>query len=195
MNKTCFYKHGLRLLAICLIACYFGTFTVQGQIGGPPLIIVQPLGISVSKGGTAIITVVAASLTTMSYDWRKTSGSGNLGNSAILTINNVKKSDEGLYYVKVKNSSGTTISSNAVLLVIADIVTNVVVNVTSSLMTPTGFRTSWSVPTGSNCVLLASTDLKTWTPIATNTATSGGCTFTDAAAADRPRCYYKTMLQ
>src|SRR5271170_3175429 len=61
----------LHKTAVCLL--FIGLFTarIQAQIlGGPPDISVQPVGLSVQNGGTAILTTtVLLSLTPLQFTW------------------------------------------------------------------------------------------------------------------------------
>src|SRR5258708_38631056 len=50
-------------------------------------------------------------------------------------------------------------------------------------------------PAGSNVVISASTDLQTWTPLVTNTLTSGLLNFTDALATNFTQRFYRARLQ
>jgi len=48
---------------------------------------------------------------------------------------------------------------------------------------------------GSTYVILASTDLANWTPIATNVANTGTVVFTDTSSSNYPVRFYRAMVQ
>jgi VCBS repeat-containing protein len=87
------------------------------QIGGVPIIAVPPLDQTVKKGGTALFTVVAVSLTEMSYQWYRNSNAIWLATSSTYIRNNVDFADAGFYHVEISNGAGTTESRVATLTV------------------------------------------------------------------------------
>jgi hypothetical protein len=199
------------LLKSLILLAFLSVFATDSyaQLGGPPKIIVQPLGLSVLKGGTAVITTTATSLTSMNLTWycngKKLSGNGyNVLNVAVplvgtvstLTINNITPANEGYYSVQAQNGSGTVTSSNATLLVLSQITSNAVGFLASGLKkTERGLQLTLTAPTGSNVVIHASSDLMHWTPISTNTATSGTVTYTDTNALNVTVRFYRAVLQ
>src|SRR5580693_6937829 len=56
-------KQWMQIAALCLFFMGFSVLSTQAQIGGPPSITVPPLGISVSAGGTALLTATAVDAT------------------------------------------------------------------------------------------------------------------------------------
>jgi hypothetical protein len=180
-----------------LIVLALGGLPAAAQLGGPPWIAVQPLGLSVQEGGSATVLVVAVSLTKAYYQWylnetNKISGA----TAATLTLNNVSSSDSGKYTVQIKNSSGTTTSQPAALVIVGvvNVVTNVL-QISTAALTTAGFQLQLNNITNSTCVIYSSTNLVTWTPISTNTPSSGKVTYTDTSATNRPFCYYKALSQ
>lgn len=104
--------------------CFYLTLSdVTHAAGPPPVITVQPSDVNVLYGGNAAFTVTATSGTTLSYQWYK---NGLLildvkltGETAsTLILSNVSSSDEGHYYVAVKNAGGTVYSRLAELAVV-----------------------------------------------------------------------------
>jgi hypothetical protein len=91
--------------------------TSSAQIGPPPVITVQPVGVSAPKGSSATFSVVAVSGTTMSYKWYRDGVGVGGATSSTLTINNVNSGLAGNYQVQVSNASGSVTSSNAALVV------------------------------------------------------------------------------
>jgi Ig-like domain-containing protein len=195
---------------VLICAAFFGFWTSKclAQLGGPPTIVVQPLGVAVQNGGTAILTATALSpLLTPTFTWTvngKSINHGTVANVAVplvgtvttLTIPNVSGGDRGDYKVKVSNASGSTISQPATLLIVEDTVSNVVGIVTGSLgMTTNGFHLQLLKPVNSNCVVDASTDLQNWTPVYTNSTSSTNISYLDNAATNLSFRYYRMRLQ
>lgn len=213
-------KFALLKTAICLLLI---SFCGAKSFGGlfPPKIIVQPLGISVQNGGTAIIAVAAQTTDILygpSFTWycnnKKITQGGNISISSddsltllginllglspvsILTITGLASANAGSYYVVETDSEGSATSSNAVLVVLSPVVNNAI-NIISSqtALTAAGFKLQMSTPTGSNVVVQASSDLVHWTPIYTNLNSSGSLSFTDGTATNYPYRYYRARTQ
>src|SRR5262245_41907416 len=87
------------------------------RAGPAPIILVQPLSLSVLNLDIASFTVVASSGTTMTYQWYKNGVSIPGANSAIYSIR-VSPSDQGNYYVKITNAGGTVQSVTVTLTVV-----------------------------------------------------------------------------
>jgi len=102
----------LALLVFCLPQLASAT-------GTPPIILVQPLSLTVLNLDIATFTVVASSLTTMTYQWYKDGNGINGATSSTLSLVNVTSANAGNYYVKITNAGGTVTSSTATLLVFA----------------------------------------------------------------------------
>lgn len=180
-----------------IIPILLGVFSapVQAQLGPPPVIAVQPLGLSVSRGGTAVMTVVAVSLTSLSYKWYRNGVLIPGATGSIISLTNVSSSNAGNYHVEVRNASGTVTSATAALLILTDVVEDVlqILPIGNAQMTPSGFRIQLNGLTSSQCVIYASTNLADWTPIATNSPAGGIVDFTDPGAINRTFRYYKAM--
>jgi Immunoglobulin domain len=211
-----FIKYQLRILVLCLFFFVFLT-NKSYALGLPPLIVVQPLGLSVQNGGTAILTVAATSLSPMTFTWQfkgkpistnnniiVTSGTTNLLIGGILglvplnilTIKNVTSTNGGNYSVVIKNGGGSVTSDDATLVVLLNTVSNVLNIVSAGTgMTANGFQIQLSGPAGSNYVIQASTDLQSWTPISTNSAPSGTVSYTDTSAKTNVFRFYRARVQ
>ena len=107
---------------MCLLL--FGMLLTRGyaQIGPPPVIVLPPLDQTVPRGSAATFVVVAASGTTLSYQWyadtlltpaQRLDGE----TSSSLTLTNAGSADQGQYYVEVKNAGGQATSNKATLVV------------------------------------------------------------------------------
>lgn len=85
--------------------------------GAPPTIVTQPASLSIYVGATATFTVLAASVETITYQWRKngTNISGATANT--LSIPNAQTTDQAAYSVVVSNVNGSVTSNDATLTV------------------------------------------------------------------------------
>jgi len=204
-----FIRYQKRKAAIGLIFFGFLTTRSHAQIGTPPIIAVQPLGVAVQNGGTALLTTTAVSLTSMKFYWlfngQPVSATNTIvvnvvvplvGTVSTLTVNDASPASAGNYSVRVVNGVGSTSSSNAALIVLTATVTNVLNIISAGTgMTAAGFKLQLSGPSGSNYVIQASTDLKNWISIATNAAPTGSIFYTDTAATNLPVRYYRAKIQ
>src|ERR1700722_18094026 len=75
--------------------------------GPPPLILVQPLDVSVLFLNTASLTVIALSGTTMTYQWKKNGATIPGPPPATSPLLPVQNSDAGNYDVIVQNAGGS----------------------------------------------------------------------------------------
>ncbi len=190
-----------------LVLTFFGFLTAKSgaQIGTPPIIAVQPVGISVLKGDTLTLTTTAVSISSMRFTWLRNglnipTGRSTVGNIVVplvgtvstLTITNINASDAAAYTVTVANGVGSVTSSSAVVLVANLSLTNLLtISASGSGMSVAGFKVQLTVPAGTNYVVEASSDLSAWTPIYTNIGTGSAVTCTDAAALHLPFRYYR----
>src|SRR5882724_7918976 len=96
----------MRMLAFGLVLLSILFAGLPCQAGPAPIILVQPLSLSVLNLDIASFSVVASSGTTMTYQWYKDGASIPGANSAIYSIR-VSQSDQGTYCVKITNAGGT----------------------------------------------------------------------------------------
>jgi hypothetical protein len=84
----------------------------------PPVITLQPVGLTTNVGAPVQFSASASGLAPLSYQWVQNQ-TNNVGvNSPILSIAAATRTNNGSYYVAVVNGGGATISSNAVLKVL-----------------------------------------------------------------------------
>lgn len=111
-----------KIASFALVFALFAPAAIHAA-GPPPVIAVQPLGVSVLPLGTATFTVVAVSGTTLSYKWYhkgvRISGNNATASTSILVLTSVNNGDAGDYTVEVSNSGGTVTSTAATLTVAA----------------------------------------------------------------------------
>ncbi|HSU55234.1 MAG TPA: immunoglobulin domain-containing protein [Candidatus Dormibacteraeota bacterium] len=119
MRNEAWLKKSVWKIATFLSLMVLLSETPARASGPPPVILVQPLSVSVLNLGIATFTVVASSGTTMTYQWFK-NGNVILGaTSATYSLVNVTTADQGTYTVKITNAGGTVTSSPATLAVMA----------------------------------------------------------------------------
>ena len=155
------------------------------------------------------MTTTAISSSSMSFNWllngKKIKKDGTsvanlnvplVGTISTLTVSGVDSDSAGTYSVQVINSAGTVTSSNALVLVVSTVVSNVVSFVASGTgKVANGFKITLSAPAGSNVVIQASVDLAHWNSLSTNTAAGGSVSFTDTAATNMNARFYRARIQ
>jgi len=81
-----------------------------------PIIVTQPVGQTVTAGGSATLSVGAGN-TALSYQWRLNGENIAGATTSSWTVTNAQGADAGSYTVVVANGAGPTVSAQAVLLV------------------------------------------------------------------------------
>ena len=84
---------------------------------GPPLIASQPVNQTAAVGGAATFAVAASGTPPLAYQWNFDGTNISGATNVSLTLANVQLTNAGNYAVTVTNAFGSTISSNATLLV------------------------------------------------------------------------------
>lgn len=163
-------------------------------VNTPPSITTQPQSQAVAAGQGASLSVVASGVPSVSYQWNfnGTPLPGATGSS--LALGPVQTNNAGNYFVVVTNSIGSVTSAVAALTVISPTPVTPP-TLASPGMTSTGFTFQLSVPAGSTCVILASTNFQDWTPISTNFSDTGTIVFTDTDAPNYSARFYRALLQ
>jgi len=113
------FRDKLRSIAGALILFGGLLLPAHAQLGLPPSITVQPVDQVVLGGDTVRFTVVASSLTTLSYQWYFRAAPISGATASILTLTGVDTNDTGGYYVDVRNLVGRMDSRTALLTVLA----------------------------------------------------------------------------
>ncbi len=85
----------------------------------PPLIVYQPQDQTVPEGGTATLRVGVMGSSPLSFQWRRNGELIPNATSALLTLTGVTPSQAGKYSVKIGNAYGSTVTSDAILTVVA----------------------------------------------------------------------------
>jgi len=97
---------------------YFAMFPRQGS----PLIVQQPAGQTVPRGGTATFTVVASGVTPLSYQWRFNATDLPGAGAPTLVVENAQLSSAGTYTVVIRNRLGELASAPVELIVVDSVV-------------------------------------------------------------------------
>jgi hypothetical protein len=161
----------------------------------PPVITTQPASQTVLAGQNVSFDVVASGSGPLSYAWKFNGTPVPGATNSVLTLANVTPALAGNYAVVVTNGGGSVASAVATLTVTNLPVTLAAAGVAGLGMTPSGFVFQLTVPPGHTYVVLVSTDLLTWTPIATNVSATGSAVFTDANASNYPARMYRVVAK
>lgn len=159
----------------------------------PASIANQPQSQSAATGQPVNFYVTASGTGLFSYQWNLNGAPLSGATNSMLTLTPACPTNAGGYTVLVSNPWGSATSLVATLTV-----TNPIVNLsvpTGGGMTTNGFAFQFPVPIGATYVILASTDLQVWTPVATNVALTGINLFTDASATNYTGRYYQVVIQ
>ncbi len=80
-----------------------------------PAIVIQPQGQTIPFGGTASFIVFQAGTMPLAYQWRLNGTNISGATTSVLTLTNVDAGNNGSYSVRLTNSIGSLVSSNALL--------------------------------------------------------------------------------
>lgn len=157
----------------------------------PPTITTQPVSQRIVIGNNVSLSVAASN--SPAYQWLF-NGAPLVGatNSSISLIG-VQTNYSGNYSVVLTNLAGSVTSSNATVIVIPHF-SLATMGGAGRGVSSNGYSFQFSVPAGCMYVISASTDMVNWTPIATNTASTGNITFTDAAALSYRGRFYRAQV-
>lgn len=194
-----------------LVFLTFSAIQARAQLGTPPIILIQPLNVSVQSGQAAVVSAtVAPSLTPQNFHWFfngqpvVTNADITVSNTinlaldiiSVLVVNNANSNNAGIYSLRITNGVGSAVSSNATLTVQSLTITNPIYFVTSGIgLSANGFQIQLSGPIGSNFVIQASSDLKNWVSISTNPAPTGSISYLDTSAKTNAVRFYRAFIQ
>jgi hypothetical protein len=136
-------------------------------------------------GQTVSLKMSAAGKAPLKYQWMLNGVSIPAATAATLTLKNVKASQAGNYSVKVYNAIGTTNSAPSLLMIQSTTAAHL------SSLPVTGGKFSFQIGgiSGTKYIVQASTDMKTWVSVQTNTAPFN---FTDANSGNFKQRFYRT---
>jgi hypothetical protein len=171
-----------------------GTIRKGVRYAGAPFIITQPLCQAVAPGSNVTFSITVTSAAPVSCQWQfngeDLSGETNLS----LTVTNVQLDNLGNYQASVSNASGSDASVLASLGLLGQPL--------SFLSGPNdieydtnGLRLQLTGLVGQGQIIVyASTNLADWEAIHTNTAGFGNLSFTDPAATNFTRRFYRATV-
>jgi hypothetical protein len=158
-----------------------------------PIIVAEPQSQTNTAGHSATFTVVAGGSTPLSYQWyfNTTTPLANATN-AFLTLINIQATNAGTYSVTVSNAAGSTISSNAVLAVLAGTPFRPQM---SDLAFSNGiFSLTVNGDTGPDYIVQVSTNLTDWNGIFTNHSPTPPFVWSDSGASNFNQRFYRIQL-
>ena len=132
-----------------------------------PTITTQPISQTVAAGARVSLDVVATGTAPLTYQWRTNGVDWPGRTNATITVANFSAVDQRRYEVRVSNTAGSVTSATARLYLDAP------ARFLPSQRTNGVFTTSFIGVAGSNYVFETSTNLVTWTRLATNSAATG----------------------
>ena len=164
-----------------------GNNTIRSQ-GIPPTITTQPQSQTNLTGTITTFTVVATGSMPFTYTWQYNSSNYPTSSSSSLMASNA-----GTYLVTVSNVAGFAVSSNATL-----VLTNLpnggpgsFTAIATQLTNGTGsVQLSLTGTSGATYTLEFSTNLITWTPLATFAMTNGAIQYIDSTPSNSPMRFY-----
>jgi hypothetical protein len=102
---------------IGISSCGYHNLALEND--GSPYITVQPLGRTATAGASVSLSVMAAGVQPLSYQWRRNGADIDGATGASLDLAGVQSPDSGSYSVVVTNALGGVTSATALLTVIA----------------------------------------------------------------------------
>jgi hypothetical protein len=174
---------------------YGSTTSVVATLSVPvaPMITTQPQSQTVLAGQNVRLGVNATGTGPLSYQWNFNGAPVAGATDSTLTLSNVQMVAAGNYTVGVTNYAGSAVC--AASLIVTQLQLRLSDPGDAKLgMNPGGFTFAFSVPVGATYLVLASTNTRDWTPLTTNVATSASTVFTDAAAVNYGRRFYRVLV-
>ncbi len=169
----------------------YGTVVLHANLSVPPSITAQPASHTVSSGSTVVLTATVNGYPTPQCQWWCNGWQITGQTNGTLTLTNFQAGSAGNYQMIAANNVGSAGTAPASILL------NGPAHLDQSGMNATNrlFQMRLVGIANTNYVILASTNLITWTPIATNASGTGLWTFTDTHSTNFPGRYYRAKLQ
>ncbi|HXI69413.1 MAG TPA: immunoglobulin domain-containing protein [Verrucomicrobiae bacterium] len=165
--------------------------TVSITVSGlAPTITIPPQSQTLFAGQNTTFNVAATGTGPLCYQW-SFCGTNLVGaTNAWLSVTNARLAQTGSYTVVITNTAGSAASA-ATLSVTSPVIALSLAP--DAAMAPAGFPIQVAVGTNVTYVVLVSTDLQTWTPLATNMAATASDVFLDATATNYSQRFYRVM--
>ncbi|PYJ05448.1 MAG: hypothetical protein DME25_08410, partial [Verrucomicrobia bacterium] len=159
------------------------------QTVGPPGILLQPQGQTVTNGATASFIVNASGTAPLTYQWSRDGAILAAGTNAILVLAGVQPSDAGSYTVVVRNAAGSVSSAPAILRVL------VAPSITAIQQSGGTARISFLTEVGLNYTVEYTDKLEApnWSALSPVVGNRGVITVTDPAAGG-PKRFYRVRV-
>ncbi len=167
----------------------YGNVVLNSSLNVAPAITSQPASQTASPGTTVTLTALASGHATPGCQWWFNGAPIAGCTNSTLTITNFQSAKVGSYQMMATNILGWATTTNVSLLL------NNVLHMDTCGMNCTNHQFQMRVVgmANTNYVLLASTDMKYWAPIATNKSATGLCVFTDGQSTNYARRFYRVV--
>jgi hypothetical protein len=171
------------------VNCDSGNFGIFYTLSSPPAFTVLPAGQTVNNGTLFKLTASTAGTPPFGYQWKLNGAMLQGATNSALTIPNFQGANQGNYTVITKNAYGTNESAPAMLLLSSPprFVSFGVVNGSVSAQYAGAANTNYVFQTSSN--------MSTWTPVATNNSPNGIVNFFDSVNPSVPGRFYRATTK
>jgi hypothetical protein len=157
-----------------------------------PVIVTQPTNQTVVPGATAVFSVGAVSLLPLTYQWSLNASPIANATNAICLAPNVSAFDSGSRFTCAISTTRGSIATSAAVLIVSNTIPAPGIN--SALPSSDGVQLTLSGPPGAVFRILGSVDLRDWETIAIVTNDTGVKQFTDSAATNFNRRFYRIVM-
>jgi hypothetical protein len=165
-----------------------GAVQLNLYVGDPVTVNSAPQDTAVAAGANATFAIGATGSTPVSYLWEFNGKSLPNATNSTLTISNVLLAQAGTYTVTVSNPLSTT-NVSAIL----SLAGQSPLRLARPSWVGAAFDFQLIGSAGSNYVIQTSTDLTTWVPLLTNSASNGFLNFADTNAPAFPSRFYRAI--
>ncbi|HWY75872.1 MAG TPA: immunoglobulin domain-containing protein [Verrucomicrobiae bacterium] len=169
----------------------YGTAVLNANLSVPPTIGSQPASQTVRAGSAVTLTATVSGYPTPSCQWWRNGYLMAGQTNGSLTVSNFQFCSCGNYQMTAANNIGSAATTPASLLLNGPMHLDQAGVSSANHM----FQMRLIGYANTNYVLLASTNMITWAPIATNSSPTGLLTFTDPQSTNFVRRYYRAKPQ